>query len=197
MVIYLQQAIIGSRTIPVPLQKLIQNQNGPPLRIIELGSGCGIVGIALAEMLPQCSVLLTDLPEVEDIVTRNIAAARVAPNSGIEYRNLDWDEGPPEDLSSTRNDLILISDCTYNADSSSALVSVLHQLVQKTPEAIILAGLKRRHDSETVFFDLMQSAAFDILYKDHVQLPSQHEEIDQIELYCYGRRRDRQSNTSI
>lgn len=195
-VICLQRAAIGSETVPGPLQKLVHDRHNTPLHAIELGSGCGIVGIALAEMVSQCFVLLTDLPEAEDIVMRNIAAARVAPNSRVEYRNLDWDEGLPEDLSSSGNDLILVSDCTYNADSSPALVSILDQLVKRSPNAIILTALKRRHDSETVFFDLMHSTAFNTLHQDVVQLPSQNGEIDQIELYCYGRSRSSHSTPS-
>lgn len=147
-------------------------------------------------MLPQCSVLLTDLPEVEDIVMRNIAVARVAPDSEVEYRNLDWMEGLPDDMCSITNDLIIVSDCTYNADSSPALVSILDKLVQRSPKAIILTGLKRRHDSEAVFFDLMHSAAFSALHKDIVHLPSQHGERDQIELYCYGRMESTPSTTT-
>lgn len=186
-VIHIEQIVKGG---PQPdtseLSELLQNQRTTPLHVLELGSGCGIVGIALAELLPQCSVLLTDLPEVEDIVTHNMAAARPAPSSKIEYRNLDWDESLPEDLSPM--DLILISDCTYNADSLPALVTVLDQLVQRSPNALILVALKRRHESEAVFFDLMQSAG---LYNRQqtrtLSLPSQHDQLDRIELYCYGR----------
>lgn len=177
---------MGSRPVIAPLQELLTNQHNTPVHVIELGSGCGIVGIALAELLPQYSVLLTDLPEVEEIVTRNIATARVAPNSRLEYQSLDWDDEMPQDISSKRIDLILISDCTYNADSSPALVSILSQLVRKSPGAIILVALKRRHDSEAIFFDLMHTAGFSTLNKDILKLPSQHGQMDQIELYCYA-----------
>lgn len=184
--IYLHSALVGIRTVVAPLQELLKNQHNRPIHVIELGSGCGIVGIALAELLPQCAVLLTDLPEVEEIVARNIDTAIVAPNSSLEYQCLDWDEELPHGISSRRIDLILISDCTYNADSSPALVSILSQLVRKSPKAIILVALKRRHDSEDIFFDLMQTAGFRTLNKDIVRLPSQHGQEDQIELYCYA-----------
>ncbi|RJE22962.1 hypothetical protein PHISCL_04689 [Aspergillus sclerotialis] len=183
-VIYLHQAVSGSKIVTPQLLELLNNRH-KPFNAIELGSGCGIVGIALAELLPQCSVLLTDLPEVEDIITRNTSTACLAPNSETQYQNLDWDEELPHDLCNTSIDLILISDCTYNADSSPALVSVLRQLTRKSPKAIILVALKRRHDSEAVFFDLMQSAGFGALDKDIVQLPSQYGEFDHIEMYCY------------
>ncbi|KAI9930977.1 hypothetical protein MW887_010632 [Aspergillus wentii] len=187
-VMYIQQAIQSGPDTAGPLQGLLQNQRSSPLHVIELGSGCGIVGIALAQLLSRCSVLLTDLPEVEEIVRQNIAATSPTRSSEIEYQTLDWDEKVPEDLFPDGPiDLILISDCTYNADSLPALVSVLDQLMHMSPDAIVLVALKRRHDSETIFFDLMQTAGFRNLHQDSMKLPSQHAQVDRIELYCYGR----------
>jgi hypothetical protein len=174
---------IGSQ-IPA-LKQVLSTSRNTPLQVVELGAGCGIVGIALAQMLPNCSVLLTDLPEVEEIITRNINAAQPATMSSLHYQNLDWDD-PPENLCSKPIDLILVSDCTYNSDSLPALVSALDRLVRTSPEAIILVALKRRHDSETVFFELMESADF-AADKDSTLIPSQHDEEDEIEFYCYSR----------
>ncbi|KAL4998768.1 putative methyltransferase-domain-containing protein [Aspergillus recurvatus] len=189
-VMYLQQVLAGCPGSSNPVLKdVLQTERSSPLNVIELGSGCGIFGIALAELLPQCSVLLTDLPEVEEIITKNITAAQPAHASKIQYRPLEWEEELPGDLFETPLiDLILVSDCTYNADSLPALVSVLGRLVKLSPHAIILVALKRRHESESVFFDLMQSAGLHDLHSHHMQLPSQHELWDEIELHCYGRR---------
>ncbi|KAJ5142903.1 uncharacterized protein N7515_001690 [Penicillium bovifimosum] len=167
------------------LKQVLSTSRNTPLQVVELGAGCGIVGIALAQMLPNCSVLLTDLPEVGEIITRNINAAQPATMSSLRYQNLDWDD-PPENLCSQPIDLILVSDCTYNSDSLPALVSALDRLVRTSPEAIILVALKRRHDSETVFFELMESAGF-AADKDNLLIPSQHGEDDEIEFYCYSR----------
>ncbi|KAI9370323.1 putative methyltransferase-domain-containing protein [Aspergillus egyptiacus] len=188
-VMYLQQTIAGDQRPCNPrLQDLLRSEPSSPLHVIELGSGCGIVGVALAEMLPQCSVLLTDLPEVEEIVMKNIGAARPADSSEIRYQSLDWDEKLPENLfESPSIDLVLVSDCTYNADSLPALVSVLDRLVNLSPHAIILVALKRRHESEGIFFDLMQSADLHTFHLHRMEIPSQHDQCDEIELHCYGR----------
>lgn len=187
-VIYLQRVVSGDSTVTSPLLRdLLQTDRSTPLRVIELGSGCGIVGIALAQLLPWTSVLLTDLPEVEEIVTQNVSVSTPARSSTVDFQTLDWDEPLPEHLCNTSVDLILVSDCTYNADSLPALVSVLTQLVQASPGAIVLVALKRRHESESVFFELMQTAGLVDLHTDHMQLPSQHDQVDQIELHCYGR----------
>ncbi|PYH47404.1 protein N-lysine methyltransferase family protein [Aspergillus saccharolyticus JOP 1030-1] len=187
-VIYLQKIIAGDPKISAPfLQAVLQRSRSSPLRAIELGSGCGIVGVALAELLPGCSITLTDLPEVEEIVTKNIAVARPAESSTLQFQTLDWDETLPAELCGGSIDLVLVSDCTYNADSLPALVSVLERLLQVSPDAVILVALKRRHESETIFFDLMRSAKLCNLHLDHMQLPSEHDQHDQIELHCFGR----------
>ncbi|KAL3474653.1 UPF0665 family protein c [Aspergillus californicus] len=188
-VMYLQEMIARDQSLPnSALQRLLRSERSSPLHVIELGSGCGIVGIALADLLPRCSVLLTDLPEVEEIITKNINAAQPAPSSEIQYRPLEWEEELPNDLFDTPSvDLILVSDCTYNADSLPALVSVLKRLVQLSPHVIILVALKRRHESEGIFFELMRSAGLKTLHLDRLELPSQHDQFDEIELHCYGK----------
>lgn len=191
-VICLQRAI-GGRAPAMPfLQELLQTDNDNPLSVVELGAGCGMVGIALAELRPQCSVLLTDLPEVHDIVARNIASASPARRSAIGFRTLDWDEEHPEAVCSGEIDLILVSDCTYNADRIPSLVRVLDVLVRGSPDAVVLVALKRRHESEAVFFDLMAAAAFGTLDRDTVPLPSscvrEDPPAESIEVYVFGRR---------
>ena len=191
-IILLNQSIAG-HSPDTPLLNQLLKPRSRPLQVVELGAGCGIVGIALATMLDHCKVLLTDLPEVEEIVLRNLNEAHLKPSSTVEYRTLDWDE-PPSDLCSQPIDLILVSDCTYNADSLPTLVSVLDRLVRTSPDALVLVALKRRHESEAVFFDLMESAAF-IAQRATLRLPAQHEESDEIQFYCYCRGPEKSEKT--
>jgi predicted nicotinamide N-methyase len=169
------------------LQNCIKKGGKKAVRAVELGAGCGIFGIALAQMLPRCAVTLTDLPEVDEIVSRNIQAARLAPGSALDFQVLDWDEKPSDDVFGEAVDLVLVSDCTYNADSLPALVRVLGYLTNVSPHALVLVSLKRRHESEAVFFELMQKASFAILEQTDVSLPAPYSETDSIEMYAFGR----------
>ena len=65
---------------------------GIPARVLELGSGTGLVGIAAAAIWPV-SVLLTDLPEIQNNLDFNIAAnlKTVTIRGGqITSHVLDW-----------------------------------------------------------------------------------------------------------
>ena len=56
-------------------------QSLDPILVLELGCGCGIVGLSVAQMVPNATVIVTDLPENEDIVNRNVALLAPAPGS--------------------------------------------------------------------------------------------------------------------
>jgi predicted nicotinamide N-methyase len=141
------------------------------LNIIELGSGCGIVGICLAQSILNCDVLLTDLPEAREIAERNIASMNPAVGSSAKFQQLDWEEALPTSIQAQTFDLVLVADCTYNPDSGPALVCTLTALVEKSPKAVVLLSMKVRHQSELVFFDLMKAASFILKTRVKVRLP--------------------------
>jgi predicted nicotinamide N-methyase len=130
------------------------------LKVLELGSGCGIVGISLAQAIPDCDVLLTDLPEAREIAERNIASMNPAMGSKATFLELNWDQPLPQAVQAKPFDLILVADCTYNPDSAPSLVQTLTALVEKAPKSVVLLAMKVRHQSELVFFDLMRDAEF-------------------------------------
>lgn len=184
----LQNTINGSGKCSMPrLQSRFQTKSKKHLQVIELGSGCGVVGIALAQMLFRCSVILTDLAEVNDIMERNLRLAQSATESETRFKVLDWEEELDAEITEKPTDLVLVSDCTYNADSLPALVQVLDRLVQSSPDAVVLVSLKRRHESEAVFFDLMRQSALAVLEESVYSLPAPYAGEDRIEMYLFGR----------
>lgn len=91
------------------------------LNVLELGTGCGIVGMTLASVVPNCAVHLSDLPEAREIVEKNITdySLQLGNASKLSFEELDWDHELPARLArpDSKTDLVLASDCTYNADS--------------------------------------------------------------------------------
>lgn len=120
--------------------------------MLELGSGCGIVGLALAALRETCHVLLTDLDSAEEICQWNIKCSQTHLQGNASFQIFDWDDPAPP---ATSPDIILIADCTYNPDSATSLVQAIHRCVNGSRETIIVLAHKKRHDSESLFFDLM------------------------------------------
>lgn len=166
----LSSTILGTKS-PQSLTSLLHIAQFELINVIELGSGCGLVGIALASLRHKCHILLTDLPDAMDILDYNILRSKPASESKIEHRVLDWAEPLPADITEQQYDLILVSECTYNENSIPALVKTLSALVAQSPAAVVVLGTKVRHFSERAFFDMMSDAGFVELEHKSIELP--------------------------
>lgn len=117
-------ADVQSGTTPLSTLLPLSPHRTQPLTVLELGTGCGIVGMTLALTIPNCTVHLSDLPEARDIVERNMTdpSLRLAPGSSLAFTELDWDNELPAWLThpNSKTDLVLAADCTYNPDSRYA-----------------------------------------------------------------------------
>lgn len=150
--------------------------------------------------MANAEIILTDLPEVEEIVTSNLSQAVPEAGSWLLLQQLDWDEDLPPHLlaqlnsddQGSRLDLIIAADCTYNPDSRSvhyppvtksnlltppspALVKTLCGLSKSSPDVAILIAMKKRHSSEDIFFDLMSNSGFALVDTMGIPLPGDEE----------------------
>ena len=149
----------GVTTMPL-LEYALVSATYRRLNVLELGCGCGSVGISVAQSIPDCDVLLTDLPEVTELVEANIQRMLPAMASKVSFAPLDWEAPLSDRVMSRANDLIIVSECTYNTDTLQPLVQTLLNLLVRSPKAVIVLSTKTRHDSEAVFFDMMKQAGF-------------------------------------
>lgn len=176
--------------IPKIIYKLPQLLSKPSLRVLELGAGVGIVGITLSRCYPQSSVIVSDLPEAEEIATYNIVcnkkqAVASGDSMDVKYQNIDWEQLLPENLRQGDLDLIVIADCTYNPDVVPDLVKTLEEVVKFNPGVMILLAMKVRHESEKIFFDLMKEKKMEIADTAMLALPILEEEMQEIEVYFF------------
>lgn len=201
-----------TNTLPELRKILLDSEE---LRILELGSGVGILGIGAAQILGRCRspygqktfFLLTDLHEAEDQARRNISifegsqTPTTDPGTSIvklEWGALDWDLGRKglfgdlKTLRSTPFDLVMLSDCTYNVDMLPSLVgtlSALHDLSRGMgKDCKVLLATKPRHPSEKELFKLMSEERWSIAEEVTLPLAVLASEDEQVEVYLFHRR---------
>ncbi|KJY01500.1 hypothetical protein TI39_contig289g00038 [Zymoseptoria brevis] len=169
---HIDQTISGGDQSTLPLlEYILLSATYRRTNVIELGCGCGTVGISVAQAIPDCDVVLTDLAEVTELVEANIARMNPAMGSRVRFEPLDWFDPLPERLQNRKNDLIIVSECTYNTDTLEPLVGMLCNLIVRSPKAVIVVSTKTRHDSEAAFFDLMKNAGLIEEGSMRLQLP--------------------------
>ncbi|GAO14176.1 hypothetical protein UVI_02001890 [Ustilaginoidea virens] len=187
---------------------ILNKQDG--VNVLELGCGVGILGIGLSAVYPrgvrECTILMTDLGEAEARARSNVGLLRqqrFGSDRGyaqVLYENLDWESGQQGRFGSRvqdrRWDLIMLSDCTYNADSIPALVgtlSALHRLNLEFPAAEseepfstkVFVATKPRHDDELVLFGMMADERWTMLDKLTLPLPVLDTEPERVEMYLF------------
>lgn len=139
--------------------------------------------MALASLYKNCHVTLTDLPLAEEIIVKNLECSGLHGN--INFKPLDWDQNIPENLTAKPIGLIVVADCTYNASSAPSLVRVLAELSSRSPGAVILLAHKRRHDSEDVFFQLMDESFRKIEQIQRALGANSNEEATNVDIYIF------------
>ncbi|KAG6024570.1 hypothetical protein E4U41_001738 [Claviceps citrina] len=188
------------------VHQILSQEDG--VNVLELGCGVGILGVGLSAVYPKgtgsCTILMTDCHDAEGRARSNMGRLhqqRSGSNLGyaqVMYENLDWANGCQGRFGSKvqdrRWDLIMLSDCTYNADSIPALVgtlSAVHYMNKDfDPDDVTFAtkvflATKPRHDDELVLFDMMAAEDWTIADKLVLSLPVLGHESETVEMYLF------------
>ena len=128
------------------------------IRALEVGSGLGTVGLALATTLDSAEVVLTDCQPAIKMLEANIDnnKALVGSNVKVKAQTLEWGQHEKDTVGSF--DIIFGSDLLYGDESSyQPLVDTLKTLMRQ--EAMIMLGVRwRKPEKEKKFFELAEQA---------------------------------------
>ncbi|KAJ2820548.1 hypothetical protein GGI24_004453 [Coemansia furcata] len=132
-----------------------------PLNIVELGSGCGLVGIAL-HRLGARRVVVTDQRRMMKVLAKNVELGRT---KGMLFATeYDWDKGA-EDQSVLREpvDLVVVSDCVYHEEVVPMLVGAMKEVCRSRADGRVVGIIGQELRS-----DLVHQAFVDALLESFV-----------------------------
>nr|CAD2128046.1 unnamed protein product [Meloidogyne enterolobii] len=142
--------------------------------ILELGAGCGLVGILLAKQFylnknKEIKLILSDSDNfVLELLNKNIKLnfGNIEDNLIIESKYLDWTNFIPNDLPPA--DVIVASDIIYDPELFSPLINLLKCLLSNnqsffnSPIAIIACTI-RNPETLNLFLELIASKGIKII----------------------------------
>ncbi|XP_009355911.2 protein N-lysine methyltransferase METTL21A isoform X2 [Pyrus x bretschneideri] len=119
-------------------------------KVVELGSGCGLVGCIAALLGGQ--VVLTDLPDRLRLLRKNIEVnlRHGEMRGSAKVMEFTWGDDPDPELTEPPPDLVLGSDVIYSEEAVLDLLSALQQL-SGGETTIFLAG-ELRNDAVLEYF---------------------------------------------
>ena len=129
-------------------------------RILELGSGTGVLGLCLA-VAGAASVTLTDRFDVISLLKRS-AAENASLN--VNVQELNWGELCAE-LSGQQFDWIVASEVIYNGNLYEKLLASIREFCG--PDSIVFMSYERR-SSEALWVQKMESTFGSVVLEEHV-----------------------------
>uniref|UniRef100_A0A5B7B9J9 Uncharacterized protein n=1 Tax=Davidia involucrata TaxID=16924 RepID=A0A5B7B9J9_DAVIN len=171
------------------LSSLSECQVHRRLRILELGSGTGLVGIAAAATL-GADITVTDLPHVLSNLRFNVNANTdvLAQQGGtVDVAPLSWGEADHMEAIGGEYDLILASDVVYHDHLYDPLIRTLRFfLLGGEKKVVFLMGHLRRWKKESAFFKKAKKL-FDVEII-HTDDPSEGSRVG-VRVYRFARKR--------
>lgn len=139
----------------IALAKMFDNRELFPLhylqtcRVLELGAGCGLVGIYLC-MLGAKTAVLTDqkccVKTLEDNVSANVPTVC---RSRIKVMEYSWGKSTAALTKDGLFDLILAAECLFSQEDSMLLAQCIPKLTK--PDSRIYVSMGRNRGGEEVF----------------------------------------------
>ncbi|WKX99332.1 hypothetical protein Q1695_014314 [Nippostrongylus brasiliensis] len=137
-------------------------------RILELGAGCGLTGIALARSFPVCSVCLSDYdPKVLSQLEFNIEENKDKKCSAVSVLNIDWNAFDIKQLSELP-DVVVAADVVYDCSVLPSLCRTIRAcLCSSAKSCAYIASTVRDPMTLRTFRDNLE--AHDLRISDEVQ----------------------------
>jgi predicted nicotinamide N-methyase len=139
-------------------------------RIVELGSGTGVLGIACC-FAGAKSVLLTDLSINLDMLCQTCELHRQ--QFDVQSDSLDWRNEADRERIGSSFDVCVMSDVVYYENEAlfQSLVETLKAVVPRVNGSVLMS-YRERSPVEKIFFELMKKADFKC--EKEVALDDQH-----------------------
>ncbi|KAI2464438.1 putative methyltransferase-domain-containing protein [Annulohypoxylon bovei var. microspora] len=125
-------------------------------RILELGAGGGLVGLAVALgcAVGKSPLFVTDQLEMHSLMEHNIALNNL--EGKVQAAILNWGEPLPPAVVALKPNVILAADCVYFEPAFPLLLATLSDLLTLCPEATIYFCFKKRRRADMHFLKKAQ-----------------------------------------
>mmetsp|Transcript_52388 Transcript_52388/g.170015 ORF Transcript_52388/g.170015 Transcript_52388/m.170015 type:complete len:245 (+) Transcript_52388:36-770(+) len=167
-------ALIFAKALGRQPALLFSGSRGPHPRVLELGSGTGVLGIAAA--LLGAEVVLTDLPALAGLAEQNVAlnAESIdAAGGSARFGALDW-QAPDLERFDGQVDVLLAADPVWRAEQAPLFAAVVRRVLTANRCRLLLARSDRTcvHEAAEALFEALAAEGLEAEALDQAMLDS-------------------------
>ncbi|WVO13234.1 hypothetical protein L204_100847 [Cryptococcus depauperatus] len=189
---WLHEHLSDSMTLPPLGQRILSLLTQKErLKVIELGSGTGLVSIALSLAHPNQStsrwdITATDLESAMPLMNENLVLnslgivhldhvvdETISSRLSVDAKVLDWDRPLPIWVAEDLPQLIIAADVTYNTSAFPSLLSTLSSLIcppnDSSAHPLLLMAYKERDSGERELWQMLEGQGIDMVKIDEVK----------------------------
>lgn len=127
------------------LKPAASTSSSSTIRILELGAGTGLTGIAASALFPNTITHLTDLPSIVPNLAKNVAAnPTLCQSSSITTGVLDWSDLQTQVPAEDKFDAILTADSLYAPEHPRWLANAMALYLKPDTKARVFVELPYR-----------------------------------------------------
>ncbi|WWC68720.1 uncharacterized protein I206_102654 [Kwoniella pini CBS 10737] len=179
---------LHTRQLAIDILNLISRKED--LNILEIGSGTGLVSIALTLAFKKYLsnhkrlIIATDLDTAIPLMNENLEYNNLKPflnsqldendiksNTIIQAKILDWDKELPNWLFNSWPELIVAADVTYNTSTFPSLLRTLISLFTSNSliKPLLILAYKQRDPAERELWNMLSSNGIQMIMIDKIQ----------------------------
>lgn len=122
------------------------------LNVVSIGDNCGIVGIGIAQLIPDCQVMMVDVPHQGSLTKTNIKEMFPAVLSSVKQKSSKSEEFASFGRTAKSTlDLIFVTDYPDDAEGVRQTAELLTDLVARSPKVVIVVAREAKRRKERHF----------------------------------------------
>ncbi|KAL0793514.1 hypothetical protein Bca101_064891 [Brassica carinata] len=161
-------------------------------RAVELGTGCGVAGMAF-HLLGLTEIVLTDMVQVMPALKHNLKRNKAALGKYLKTSIVSWNNRDQISALNPPFDLVIAADVVYIEESVGQLVAAMESLM-KEDGAVLLGYQVRSPEADKLFWELCD-AVFEIEKVPHEHLHPEYA-YEEADVYIFRKKAKKIVNES-
>lgn len=157
MLAYIDSIIANKQDTIPELDEKLALATSKRLHIVDFCNNCGIVGIGVGQLIPDCEIVILDAPGDDAILETNIQDMFPAVSSSVEYEHINSEKARTIVNRAKPTDLIFMTDYLFDEENTQA-VQILTQLLENSPRVVVVLAQEAARNDGFIFRDAIVQA---------------------------------------